>query len=166
MDVYGIAPTTAQGEYFRNSVWSWHPLWTYCCEVAPDLIPSELAEAGHYNAGAGLDADGAVALAERLKGLLRSGEVKRYETAYRAELASLQDEICAICGGTGLRLDPPAVGPGDRPCNGCGGDPFAQPAPKPGTGRVRPFDCHYPFESENVSEFVGFLLGCGGFTID
>ena len=33
MDVYGIAPTSERGEYFRNNVWWWRPLWDYCCEV-------------------------------------------------------------------------------------------------------------------------------------
>ncbi|QOR55575.1 MAG: hypothetical protein UMS36scaffold28_65 [Phage 59_13] len=27
MDVYGVKPKSKQGEYFRNNVWSWRPLW-------------------------------------------------------------------------------------------------------------------------------------------
>src|SRR3989338_3823289 len=34
MDVFGRAPTTEAGEYFRNSGTWWYPLAEYCCEVA------------------------------------------------------------------------------------------------------------------------------------
>ena len=36
MDVYGRAPTSESGEYFRANVWSWHPIWNYCEVLAPD----------------------------------------------------------------------------------------------------------------------------------
>jgi hypothetical protein len=41
MDVFGKAPTRKVGEYFRSNVWYWHPLWHYCEEIAPDIIPSD-----------------------------------------------------------------------------------------------------------------------------
>ena len=31
MDVMGKHPTTEAGEYFRRSVWCWHPLAEFCC---------------------------------------------------------------------------------------------------------------------------------------
>jgi hypothetical protein len=37
MDVYGKDAVSEKGEYFRNNVWYWRPLWNYCIEVAPDL---------------------------------------------------------------------------------------------------------------------------------
>ncbi len=74
MDVFGTAPTTERGEYFRNNVWWWRPLWNYCIEVAPELT-SEVN--GEYNNGDGLNAEGAIALSnillERLvEGILRN----------------------------------------------------------------------------------------------
>lgn len=47
MDVFGQSPISERGEYFRNSVWWWHPLWEYCERLAPDLIPHD--NPGHYN---------------------------------------------------------------------------------------------------------------------
>lgn len=49
MDVIGQSPVSERGEYFRNNVWWWHPLWEYCERLAPDLIPSD--NLGHYNDG-------------------------------------------------------------------------------------------------------------------
>jgi hypothetical protein len=39
---------------------------------------------------------------------------------YVPESDPKNSETCWICGGTGRRLPPPAAGPGDVPCNGCG----------------------------------------------
>ncbi len=151
-DVFGKNPKNEKGEYFRNNVWWWHPLWEYCCFVAPD-VAGKVAY-GHSNDGDGLDEEDALALARRLREELESGRTKEYEERYMAALKALPDEPCPICGGTGRRLPPPQVGPGDVPCNGCNG-----------TGRVRPFATHYPFSEENVREFVEFLENCGGFEI-
>lgn len=85
MDVNGKAPTTEAGKYFSNNVWWWHPLWDYCCEVAPDIIDSKLAKSGHYNDGAGLDAHGAGLLAVRLRELIVKGEVAEYAARYQRE---------------------------------------------------------------------------------
>jgi hypothetical protein len=38
MDVYVNKPTTEEGRYFRASVWSWHPLSIYVCDVGPQNI--------------------------------------------------------------------------------------------------------------------------------
>lgn len=83
MDVTGKAPTSERGEYFRNNVWWWHPLWDYCCEVAPEIIDSQLARAGHFNDGSGLDADGASRLAAILRVKIAHGEVAEYAVRYR-----------------------------------------------------------------------------------
>ena len=53
MDVYGTEPKNEKGEYFRNNVWWWHPLWSYCQENYPDITAS--VKKGHDNSGDGLD---------------------------------------------------------------------------------------------------------------
>jgi len=152
-DVFGKNPKNETGKYFRNNVWWWHPLWEYCCQVAPDIAGK--VTHGHSNDGDGLDdEDDALALARRLREELESGRTKEYERQYAAALEALPDEPCRICGGTGGRQPPPQVGPGDVPCNGCSG-----------TGKVRPFVTNCPFSKENVREFVEFLENCGGFEI-
>ena len=38
MDVYGERPRTNKGEYFRNNVWWWRPLWNYVSVECSDII--------------------------------------------------------------------------------------------------------------------------------
>ena len=163
MDVHGRAAEGSVGHYFRDSVWSWHPLWDYCCCVAPDIISADLARSGHHNDGEGLDGESSKMLAIVLMDEIDSGRCAEYELAYAARLAALPDEVCRICAGTGRRLPPPICGAGDDPCNGCGGDDHAG---TPGTGKVRPNATYYPFNTSNVREFAAFLAACGGFEID
>ncbi|MBB4730513.1 hypothetical protein [Xanthomonas arboricola] len=152
MDVYGKAPVSEKGEYFRNNIWWWHPLWRYCEHLAPDLIPEN--NLGHSNDGWGLNRRKSQALADRLAAALDSGETEQHAQAYKAYLDSLPPEPCRICGGTGHRAPPPETGPGSLSCNGCNGQ-----------GSVPNFSTHYPFSVENVREFEAFLRDCGGFRI-
>ncbi|HBP1183203.1 hypothetical protein [Pseudomonas aeruginosa] len=152
MDVFGKAPTSETGEYFRNNVWWWHPLWRYCEAIAPDLIPDD--NLGHSNDGWGLEREEATELAARLERAIATGETERYAEQYRARLEALPSEPCTVCGGVGKRAEPPKSGPGQLPCNACDG-----------TGRVLNFATHYPFAVDNVKAFAEFLRGSGGFQI-
>ncbi len=152
MDVFGNTPRSDKGTYFRNNVWWWHPLWQYCETVAADIIPT--ANLGHWNNGWGLDDDGATALAGRLELALQSGDTHRYAEQYHQRLCALPYQPCPVCGATGHRAEPPAIGPGPLLCNAC-----------EGKGEVPDFDTHYPFDEDNVREFAEFLRLCGGFRI-
>lgn len=171
MDVYGRKPSSETGEYFRNNVWWWRPLWQYCCEVGHAVIVDEVAEGGCYNDGVGLDEAGARELAQILEYELSSGGTAEYERKYNEYLASLPRQACDLCNSTGIRTD--AVGTDMRQaerelspevqiltgrthgwCNGCDG-----------IGTQESFAMGYPFSVENVREFVGFLKDCGGFAI-
>jgi hypothetical protein len=154
MDVYGNRPTAEAGEYFRNSVWSWHPLWDYCCEIDPQCVGA--VENGHSNDGDGLDAVGSLHLAGLLQAEIDSGATAKYSSEYEARLNALSDETCKYCNGTG---DRPDLEPADwkKECNGCNSCH--------GKGTIRPLDTRYPFSVENVTEFVAFLRDCGGFRI-
>ena len=50
-DVYGIEPKNKDGEYFRNTVWWWRPLWDYINEVTADVISEDQYSNGHTNSG-------------------------------------------------------------------------------------------------------------------
>jgi hypothetical protein len=150
MDVIGKSPASEQGQYFRSSLWWWHPLWLYCEKIAPDLIPAD--NLGHSNDGWGLDEHAARTLADRLAGAIASGKTQRFEEGYAAYLKALSLEPCKICGGTGYRAESSNTGP--LLCNGCGGK-----------GKVPDFATQYPFSVENVREFAAFLRECGGFSI-
>ncbi|MGU2415339.1 hypothetical protein [Burkholderia cenocepacia] len=152
MDVIGRSPVSETGRYFRNNIWWWRPLWQYCELVAPDIIPK--ANLGHSNDGWGLGHRASVALAARLEFAISEGHAAAYEQARQEHLSSLPPEPCDICGATGKRAAPPAVGPGELHCNGCGG-----------AGSRPNFETNYPFSVENVREFAAFLRDCGGFRI-
>ena len=72
------------GVYFRNSWWSWRPLWDYCYQNS-SVITEEDWEKGHHNNGHLIDEDKAIALGTRLYVLLESGLVKEYQTKYTEE---------------------------------------------------------------------------------
>lgn len=147
MDVIGVNPASEKGEYFRNNVWWWRPLWEYCCHVSPELCEGV---SGHTNDGDGLDAAGSAMLAGALQREIDLGECRRYGERYAKTIAALPDEKCDLCNGTGIRIFQ------EKPikCNGC-----------EGKGHKRPWAAHYPFSVENVQEFVYFLRDCGGFEI-
>lgn len=155
MDVIGKEPSAEVGEYFRNNVWWWHPLWDYVLEIAPWV--GDCVEYGHSNDGDGLDGEDSVRLARILTEELNAGRTATYEAGYMTDLAALPDEECWLCSGTGVRRDKigKQLGMVERGwCNGCDG-----------RGAVRPFAGHYPFSAENIVEFRDFLAACGGFEI-
>ena len=162
MDVYGKAPTSVAGEYFRNNVWWWRPLADFVTTEHADLTSA--CHYWHSNDGDGLDGAASAALGLALEADLASGRVKEYADAYTARLAALPLEPCTYCDSTGVRTD--AVGKqlgldvprdpetGRGGCNACSG-----------TGHLQSGECSYPFGVENVAEFARFLKACGGFSI-
>lgn len=157
MDVYGKNATTERGEYFRNNVWWWRPLWDYCETVYPRC--GEIS--GHTNDGDGFDEDEAKKLASILLAEIANGNTKRYEETYQLELSAIEDEVCSLCNGVGIvqvKEDWPDYVEGQvtfrDPCNSCDGKKTK-----------RPMTTWYPFSVENVKEFAEFLMDSGGFEI-
>lgn len=169
MDVYGIAPTSEKGEYFRNNVWYWRPLWDYVTEIAPDLTEGVN---GHYNDGDGIrDAEGARTLGQTLLISLSNGTAREYIAERNKAMSELPMEECRLCDSTGIRSDEVGVEHGmvdkildeDKAsifgrtigwCNGCDG-----------AGQKLPFETHYPLDEDNIREFATFLIDSGGFEI-
>lgn len=174
MDVYGNDPSEKAGEYFRNNVWWWHPLWNYCETVAPEL--TDLVKDAHTNDGDGLNDDDSIKLAFALEEQVNCGATARYEEQYSKKFRKLADEPCSTCKGTGFRKEFPEdtvafasmisgfdyVGPGKEPCTRCDT-----------SGKARPYETFcakhgisaYPFSEDNVKKFIEFLRYCGGFQI-
>ena len=168
MDVFGTAPKSEKGEYFRNNVWWWRPLWDYCTIVGDEIVADV---DGHSNGGDGLDAERADDLSVILYNEIASGRTAIYEAMYRNLIASMPREVCVTCEGTGIRTDAVGqdMGMPERKlddaiavvvgreygfCNGCQGE-----------GLRDPFDASYPFDVENVQKFAEFLKDSGGFKI-
>lgn len=169
MDVYGKSPATEAGEYFRATVWFWHPLWEYCERSFPTI--TDKVEHGHSNSGDGLDADDSKALAEAIRASLADGSALEYSNQRNAYLAELERPTCDLCDGTGIRTDKIGVDAGFPTkalepeqaivlgrthgwCNACHGD-----------GAVDAWETNYLFDLEVLERFAGFLENCGGFEI-
>lgn len=168
MDVMGLNPTEDTGEYFRNNVWWWRPLWNYCVHVAPELCEDVN---GNYNDGDGLDAESSKELARILHNEIASGRTEEYRKAYYNYLSRLPRHRCEHCDGTGIRTDEVGVDHGMPSrelepetaallgrshgwCNACAGE-----------GMQEAWDTNYPFSVENVEEFANFVEHSGGFAI-
>ena len=142
--------------YFRNSVWYWRPLWRYCEHVAPHIASK--VRYGQSNDGDGLNESDSLALANALEKEVLAGNTAKIAKAYQETLDAIPDIPCNICNGTGQRkwhagTDPTWI----KHCNGCNACM--------GTGKVRPSETYYPFEEENVKDFIKFLRVCKGFEI-
>lgn len=155
-DLYGREPKTPKGEYFRNNIWWWRPLWDYVCEQSDGVLSEADKNKGSFNDGHAISAAKANKLAKLLNKQLESGEVLRYSKEYAAMLAAIPDEKCNWCDGTGDRKD---LEPAEwkEKCGGCNSCH--------GKGTVRPFITNYPFSEENVREFAEFCEASGGFEI-
>ena len=55
------------GEYFRANVWFWRPIWSFVCEVCPDILTEEDFEKGQYNDNHLIEVDRAKDIAKRLR---------------------------------------------------------------------------------------------------
>ena len=138
MDIFGKKPQTKTGEYFRNNVWWWHPLWDYCEHVAPE-ITGKVVHA-HYNSADGLDGFDARQLGFKLQKSIDDGTAEKYVEEFYFNLSMIPDEPCfcegkiecLVCSGTGLRPS---------------------------------FKKSYHINMENIKEFTEFLMVCGGFEI-
>ena len=80
------------GVYFRNNVWSWRPLWSFVSSVCESILTEKDIESGSYNDGHGISKTKANRIASRLFKLIRNGDVKAYESAYRKHLDSLNKD--------------------------------------------------------------------------
>ena len=153
MDVYGTKPTDPVGEYFRNNVWWWRPLWDYCLNNHGKIAGK--VEYGHSNDGDGLDAKEARKLGSLLRQDIASGFAAKYEKDYNEMIESLEKIVCERCNNTG-KVKYTSVGDNEseRKCHAC-----------EGTGMIVDFRAHYPFSVENLQAFADFCFHSGGFSI-
>jgi len=169
MDVYGRKPKNEKGEYFRNNVWFWHPLWDYCLKLYPNV--TKQCVDGHSNSGDGLSGSNAKKLAKLIKKDLENGTAQRYANEYAEWQKSLLPETCTHCTGTGIAkkilvnsetlsgesITLQAIGSllnDDQKCKLCNGN-----------GTRDNWHLSYPFSIENLQEWQEFLDNCGGFNI-
>ena len=169
MDLFGINPKSETGQYFRNSVWWWRPLWAYVCSRVD--MDEHRVDAGHLNDGTEFSEEMATVIAQHLFDDLESGAVDHYQEMFDRHKASYPMDNCEFCNATGIRcdgigdasnmfereLDPTVasvVGRTHGWCNACNG-----------YGKQEPVQMWYHFDTENVKEFAEFCAESGGFAI-
>jgi len=177
MEVYEKA---VPGDYFRNNVWYWRPLWDYICMICDDILTSEETEYGEWNDGRKISEKKAIQIADRIEEYDKLGKIEQQEIYQEDLREKLPDEDCSVCEGTGTRKewqgwfseeawlkhhktlenDDSIANSGYKwanemkGCNGC-----------KGTGKVKNWQSYYPFSAENVKEFGNFCRNSGGFEI-
>lgn len=153
MDVYGIKPKNEKGEYFRASVWYWHPLWNCLDYLYPKIC--EKVQDPHSNSGDGLNARDSLALSTLLKKDLDSGLIESYINQYHEQIDSLPLLDCEHCEGLGVRTWLQENGSSEtKTCNACNG-----------TLKVASFATYYKMDLGLMREFQVFLENCRGFQI-
>lgn len=169
MDVFGMRPRSTVGQYFRASVWWWHPLAEFIEERQPEIAAR--CSDWHSNSGAGLNDEDSKTLARLLREDLDSGYVANFASHREFLISEMPPTPCNFCQTTGIRKDEVGVKHGyhDKQlepeqvirygrefgwCNACDG-----------SGYEKPFAAWYKFDVETVAEFAAFLADCGGFEI-
>ena len=186
MDVMGKNPTDKKGEYFRNNLWWWHPLWDYCSTIAPEIC--DQVENAHSNDGDGLDEMDSVELSKRLTASLKDGTADQYIKERNDYIKSLPKRLCVHCRATGTRQ---WLKNGEEQRSaweynfmaGLFGEGQELPEYKPvkpkknetlveeecnacdGSGKEEPFAASYSINKDNIRQFARFLKTCGGFAI-
>lgn len=150
MDLHGENPKNQKGEYWRNNIWWWRPLWTYICVNCSNILDEKDKEAGGWNDGKKIVGPKADKIAKKLQETIDNGTAAKYEKEYMKSLKEMKKIDCIHCNGTGKRNDEHVKGK----CNGCNG-----------TGKTDPFAKSYPFSVENLKEFIEFAKNSGGFRI-
>ena len=100
-DLSGCNAKNEKGDYFRNNVWWWRPLWNYVCINCDKTLNEKEKEAGGWNNGSKIPAFKAEKIATKLKETIDSGKAKTYEKEYKKHLKELALVDCMHCSGSG-----------------------------------------------------------------
>ena len=136
MDVYGVAPASATGVYYRASIWEWRPIWERMVLLCSDLLDEELLIAMSLNGGAGpQNQETCDKIAERLELWLAEDPGEKFFLEHVS---------------TTLKVTPEGRFVSEE-----------ELAANPGLVTKSP----YSVSREEVIEFIGFLRSCGGFSV-
>jgi len=91
-DIVGIKAKSKKGEYFRNNVWYWRPLWSYICNECDDILTIKQAEAGCFNDGIKISKAKAERIAKRIQERLDDGSVDLHKAGYDSTVDQVDDE--------------------------------------------------------------------------
>ena len=169
-DLYGVSPKNKNGEYFRNNVWWWRPLWQYVSVECSDLLTDKDIEAGGYNDNHKIKARQAEKIADRLLGLCERGEPQAVQKSYEYK-SKPQIKFNEMCDKAAKHLYDNIVDKQDGKIT-CPGDMkehdpdnYERWSQLASMGKIQFIQTNYPFDANNVKEFAKFCKDSGGFTI-
>ena len=152
------------GNYFRNNVWWWRPLWSFTCDHCADFLTEDDMNGGCYNDSYIITEDKAVAIAERLYEALKEPETQEYLDNHMKtmEKAKKHNEM--------IEQEKKAL---DEIAVAITGDKDVAPIDYPKDlkkkfdelMKKRDWASSYPINRENIENFARFAEQSGGFSI-
>ena len=151
------------GDYFRNNVWWWRPLWNLVCASCDDILTEKDMSGGSYNDGHKISKTKATRIGKRLSKLLADGtinEIDKSESLRRAKAKAYNGEIeeqLSDLRGKVKEEHGENLVPADYP------EPHKSEWDR--IYKKKKWEADYPFDKENVKDFATFCLQSGGFEI-
>ena len=145
------------GDYFRANVWGWRPIWSFVCEVCPDILTEEDFKRGQYNDNHLIEEDRAKDIAKRLRekmDLARDRQKKYEAEAPNKEkfnkISKPKSELIT-CPGDMQTHDP---------------ENYERWETLVHSGHIKFDEMSYPINAKYIEEFANFAENSGGFRIN
>ena len=155
--------TSEKGEYFRNNVWHWRRLADFVCEHT-GVIEEKDKEHWQFNNGHEVSGEVAKQIAQQLKHLIKDGTVSKAikEVEKEKEEAERNNKFVSIC----FEMLKQKVEKETGKTNLAPIDyPEADHETWEWIQKRYSYGSSYPFDMENVEEFIKFCEDSNGFTI-
>lgn len=146
------------GHYFRNNVWWWRPLAYLIEDKCKDFLTEAQRKSLHYNDGKEYSDKVAVKIANRLQEVLDSGELEELKKRHDAEMQKAKEHNDILESKIKVIQDAhKGIAPKDFPKEEYTNWKALQ--------EQKNWASSYPFEIDNVKEFILFARCSGGFSI-
>ena len=163
-DLYGNGKNP-KGEYFRNNVWWWRRLAEYVCKNTK-VVDEKDFEKWQYNDGHKVSKEEAEQIANQLEHLISTGHVQKYQEQVAKEIKEAEqtnekveklfEQLKAkVAEATGKDAD--KIAPAEYP------EELKKEWDK--IWELRDSTANYPFNINNVKEFIQFCRNSEGFRI-
>tara|TARA_B100000470_G_scaffold129336_1_gene100065 strand:+ start:2673 stop:3308 length:636 start_codon:yes stop_codon:yes gene_type:complete len=151
------------GDYFRNNVWWWRPLWSFVVVSCGNILTEKDIEHGSFNDGHKISKTKAIRIGKKLSKLLADGTVDEIDKIEALKVAKakvhnddIEQELTKIQDACKKEHGKDIV-PANYP------EPYKSQWNK--MYAKRDWDSSYPFDKGNVEAFAEFCLQSGGFEI-
>ena len=157
------------GDYFRANVWGWRPIWSFVCEVCPDILTEEDFKRGQYNDNHLIEEDRARDIAKRLRE--KMDLARKRQKQYEAEAPNkekfnkmLENAANFIFNKISKPKSEFITCPGDMETH----DPenYKRWEILMHYHNIKFDEMSYPINAESIKEFANFAEHSGGFRIN